>query len=470
MADPSDDEMSTIGLPRNVVKQIIEGSSAAPPRHAARPATDPRAAGPPPVPPRPSARPVSPPESDPISPGEIRLDDLATMPPPSARRSSTSPIGSGPAQDDRRHPRLEPRSQQEVPHSGKTPARSLEPSLPLERPLDDMTGELNLPPRPGHRPGPGPLRDLRPGSERSPEIARPLPAETFAAPSALFTPPLPEPLESHSDTPIDSPPPAAIARRAPLERRTEPAEAIEHTQNCFSGIRASSAGKSIVQFFDKSIGEWLYLGEVGRAGKVVGRATFQASDTITDGLPEEHLQFVIVGDELILEPLESLNGVYRRLQPGHREAVTPHTRFRIGRHVLELRHAEPASPIVPLRAGDGEVFQSRVLVPLGFLDLIGPDARPYLSFPLTKRDERGTRIGRAGAECDIALSGDEWVSQRHARLIATDGPFWLEDLESKNGTYLIVNGRTPIRRGTARSPGAGDEILIGPYKIRVVER
>lgn len=340
----------------------------------------------------------------------------------------------------------------------------------IERPLDDMTGEFNLPPRPVQRPSAGPPRDPLPRSERSPEIARPLPAETFAAPSALFSPPVREALESESVTPVHSPPPAAIAHRSPFERQAEPSEAIEHTQGGFSGLRASSTGKSLLQFFDRSIGEWFYLGEVSRSGKVVGRATFQTSDPSADGLAEEHLQFMIVGDELILEPLESLNGVYRRLQPGRREPLTPQTRFRIGRHVLELRQVEPASPIAPLRAEDGEVFQSRVLTPLGFLDLIGPDARPYLSFPLTKRDERGTRIGRAGAECDIALSDDEWVSQRHARLIATGGRFWLEDLESTNGTYVIVNGRSPIRRGTAKSPEAGDELLIGPYKIRVVER
>ena len=113
-------------------------------------------------------------------------------------------------------------------------------------------------------------------------------------------------------------------------------------------------------------------------------------------------------------PSRRLNGVYRKLQPNRREEIAPHTRFRIGRHVLEFRLADAPTEVAPRRSSDGEVFQSRRLVPLGFLDLIGPDGRSYLSFPLTKRDERGTRIGRAGVECDIALTGDEWVSLRHA--------------------------------------------------------
>jgi pSer/pThr/pTyr-binding forkhead associated (FHA) protein len=172
---------------------------------------------------------------------------------------------------------------------------------------------------------------------------------------------------------------------------------------------------------------------------------------------------------MYMEPLETLNGVYRKLQPHRREELVPGTRFRIGRHVLEFRLAGPPTEIPALRAPDGEVFQTRILVPLGFIDLVGPNGRPYLSFPVTKREERGTRIGRAGVECDFALAGDEWVSLRHARIFPADGKWWLEDLESTNGTYLIVKGRTPLRRGTTRNPGSGDELLVGGYKVRVIE-
>jgi hypothetical protein len=147
--------------------------------------------------------------------------------------------------------------------------------------------------------------------------------------------------------------------------------------------------------------------------------------------------------------------------------LAPHTRFRIGRHVLEFRLADPPAEIPPLRGPDGEVFQTRVLVPLGFIDLIGPDGRPYLSFPVTKPEDRGTRIGRAGVECDVALAGDEWVSLRHARILPADDKWWIEDLESTNGTFLIIDGRTPLRRGT-RQPATGDELLVGGYKIRVI--
>ncbi len=43
-------------------------------------------------------------------------------------------------------------------------------------------------------------------------------------------------------------------------------------------------------------------------------------------------------------------------------------------------------------------------------------------------------IGRS-SECDLVLHG-RYMSRRHARLFETDGSWWLNDLESRNGTLL----------------------------------
>jgi pSer/pThr/pTyr-binding forkhead associated (FHA) protein len=209
---------------------------------------------------------------------------------------------------------------------------------------------------------------------------------------------------------------------------------------------------------------------VGPEGKVLGRDTFQQWDTNPEGLAQEHLKIGSEGDETYVEPLQTLNGVYRELQPNRPEELAPGARFRIGRHVLEFRLAGPPVETAPLRSSDGEVFQTHVLVPLGFIDLIGPSGRPDLSFPMTERGERGTHIGKTGGECDVLLTSDPWVSRWHARIFLGDGKWWIEDLESRNGTYLLINGRAPLRRGTTRNPAMGDELLIGGYKIRVIEK
>ena len=227
--------------------------------------------------------------------------------------------------------------------------------------------------------------------------------------------------------------------------------------------------KSILEFYDPKIGKWFDLGEVRRNGQVLGRQTFVNWDANPEGLADEHVRIVYQGDELYLEPLPSLNGVYRKLRANQRVELAPGSRFRIGRHVLEYRAAEPPREIQPKRSADGEIFQACMLKPLGFVDLIGPDGRPYLSYPMTRSDETGTRIGRGGADCDIALTGDDWTSARHARLLFVGGKCLLEDLKSTNGTFVTLNERIPLRHGLARRPDSIDVILIGQYLIRVVE-
>lgn len=71
-------------------------------------------------------------------------------------------------------------------------------------------------------------------------------------------------------------------------------------------------------------------------------------------------------------------------------------------------------------------------------------------------------IGRGPANA-IPLD-DESVSARHAILAYRDRTWWIEDLDSTNGTFL--NGR-PIDRRTPVS--AGDQIEIGSIRARFEE-
>jgi hypothetical protein len=64
-------------------------------------------------------------------------------------------------------------------------------------------------------------------------------------------------------------------------------------------------------------------------------------------------------------------------------------------------------------------------------------------------------IGRGG-ECDIVVP-DRQVSREHARIHRSDGAFWIEDLESKNGTH--VNGQK-LAQGAPHRLQDGDVIQI----------
>jgi hypothetical protein len=268
--------------------------------------------------------------------------------------------------------------------------------------------------------------------------------------------------------PKEDVPPSDPMRTPGAHNSLDRSNASEQTGGWTAPPPVASRTRSILQFYHDAIRRWSDLGEVGREGKILTRDTFRAWDANPGGLTEQHLRLGFEGDELYVEPFETLNGVYRKLRPNRPEELPPHTRFRIGRYFLEFRLADPAAEILPRRSSSGEVFQGRTLVPLGFLDVIGPDARTCLSFPLTKRGEFATCIGRTGLKCDIALTGDDWVSQVHARLWFKRGKCALEDVGSSNGTFLILNGRTPIRRGSSRD-SAADELLVGDYKIRIIE-
>lgn len=71
--------------------------------------------------------------------------------------------------------------------------------------------------------------------------------------------------------------------------------------------------------------------------------------------------------------------------------------------------------------------------------------------------DRGAVLGR-DTDCDVVLS-DGVVSRKHARLYATGGRWFIEDLETRNGTW--VNGLREFRRPL----NDGDQIELGPFII-----
>jgi hypothetical protein len=68
-------------------------------------------------------------------------------------------------------------------------------------------------------------------------------------------------------------------------------------------------------------------------------------------------------------------------------------------------------------------------------------------------------LGRHG-NCDVVLS-DPTVSRRHARLVFRDPNWIVQDLESRNGTFV---NRARVGRCELRP---GDELLIGETALRI---
>jgi len=69
-----------------------------------------------------------------------------------------------------------------------------------------------------------------------------------------------------------------------------------------------------------------------------------------------------------------------------------------------------------------------------------------------------------GSDCDVVIS-DHAMSRHHARIVADDNGWSVEDLGARNGTYVNgarINGRQPVREG--------DVILMGGTRVYVREQ
>lgn len=120
---------------------------------------------------------------------------------------------------------------------------------------------------------------------------------------------------------------------------------------------------------------------------------------------------------------------------------------------------EPPSPPVasptpaggtPAPAGRGKPPRGRRGTPARLV-VLEPKERRGTTFAITN----GLGIGREPDNA-IVILGDAYVSGHHAKLTVADGHVLIDDLASKNGTYL--NG---TRLGEQRYLHTGDRIQVG---------
>ena len=86
------------------------------------------------------------------------------------------------------------------------------------------------------------------------------------------------------------------------------------------------------------------------------------------------------------------------------------------------------------------------------LKILEPAGKKGMVFPLGEE----ITIGRA-AGCAILLNDDSFASSVHARIYQANGEFWIEDLGSRNGTFvnsLRLEETTRLRRGDSVRVGS----------------
>jgi pSer/pThr/pTyr-binding forkhead associated (FHA) protein len=209
----------------------------------------------------------------------------------------------------------------------------------------------------------------------------------------------------------------------------------------------------VLQVFDTS-GLWRDWGTISSQGMSIGRAAEIDGLPALRSLAKRHMRLSYQNADLVVEDLGSINGVYKRLRKPAR--LTEGTRFRIGGYLFSFHEAPPSHPSIPLASADGEEFAAREPVAFAFLDVIGADGTPRLRIPILRPDS--TTIGREPAEANITFM-DSAISARHAEIHKDESGFVIDDLKSRNGTFIALPGRTLIE--------SGDVLLVGQMLFRI---
>lgn len=223
-----------------------------------------------------------------------------------------------------------------------------------------------------------------------------------------------------------------------------------------SKLNIAKAAYSL-QILDTS-GQWSDLGPIHTNGRNVGRSINSTNVPGLGSMAVRHLKFTYDRAKLLVEDLGSLNGVYLRI--AEPVELVDGMRFRIGMQLIEFHREDSFDQVPPLTSEEGEEFYSRDVESAAYLDLIRPNGRPGLRFPIVNLG--ATVIGREGPGVNIALINDSSVSGRHAQLHREDGRFFLEDLKSRNGTYINLLDPHELK--------SGDVVQAGLVFFRVVEQ
>jgi pSer/pThr/pTyr-binding forkhead associated (FHA) protein/RNA polymerase subunit RPABC4/transcription elongation factor Spt4 len=162
-----------------------------------------------------------------------------------------------------------------------------------------------------------------------------------------------------------------------------------------------------------------------------------------------HANFFYRDDALIVEDLNSQNGVYLRVTEAQ---LTAQTTFLIGEQLLSARMAIlPADAAEP----DGTYYSCSMPRPAS-LEVI-QHLRGGHAGAVFRLESPVATVGREGN--DIDFPEDPFISGRHAE-IRLDGPaLSITDLGSRNGTFVRIQKEQVLRHG--------DYVFMGQQLLRV---
>lgn len=170
-------------------------------------------------------------------------------------------------------------------------------------------------------------------------------------------------------------------------------------------------------------------------------------------LSPRHCRLLVEGRQLFVEDLDSLNGTFIRVRSEIK--LQPGDCFLAGRQLLRFERFEQVVSN-KARSVDGTRYMGSPSYGGDFkLVQIGVGNITQNVYCLS---EGGAIFGRETG--DIIFNRDRFMSGRHAQIYPReDGNYYLLDLNSSNGTWMKLNGKTQLNHG--------DLIFLGQQLFRI---
>ena len=313
---------------------------------------------------------------------------------------------------------------------------------PVARRDQKAAGSAPTPPQPTGTPPSTPKAGAAPPAARPGAPARPTPAASRPAgaartPIVPSAPPTPVPGKA---APAARPTPPPPPKPGPGTRSPGPAPSAK------AGATKARARISAIARDGSRSADYVLTQAETRIGRAVGDSEVKLDKD--QFVAATHAIFKFEGDQLTIQDSGTQNGVFlwfkeRQIQSGDE--------LRIGRQRLRIEWL----PEEPETAADQPLWGSPdpgyVARAVQLLEGGGEGD----VFPLKQGENL---VGRGSG--DVSFPQDGYVSSRHCLVtVGDDGEIGVKDLGSANGTFVKINGSTPV--------GPGDLLLVGEQILRV---
>ena len=226
---------------------------------------------------------------------------------------------------------------------------------------------------------------------------------------------------------------------------------LEQSMDSFKARGSGAAAKHGRLVVVKSDGSEGASFDLKSGENTVGRGPVDIDLGADPRIAARHAMIDIGAGVAFLNAVDQEYGTFIRIRDSR--ALADKDRIRIGHVLLEYNAGvrRPHQPIEGTEMLGSSAFSDQNVT--GRILRLGPNNTVMAAWLLNKPE---VVVGRTSG--DIILGQDGFVSSRHAAFVVNGNQCSLKDLNSTNGSFLMVRGRVAVNDG--------DQLLIGGYLLK----